>query len=76
LQPYPALADLNSAISVAGETVPTDEEIREICRRVLLAQHADQFKAALTELKIAIRTHIITENEGFHNKPQVRKKSA
>jgi hypothetical protein len=56
--------------------VPTDEDIREICRRVLLAQHADQFKAALTELKIAIRTHIITENEAFQNKPQVRKKSA
>jgi hypothetical protein len=82
LQPLPALVDLNSAFSVAGETVPTDEEIREICRRVLLAQHADQFKAALTELKIAIRAHITMETEGgylqsvLQNKPQARKKSA
>jgi len=47
--------------------VPTDEEIREICRRLLVAKDHDQFQAALTELKISIREHITdAENRGIH----------
>lgn len=45
----------------------TEEEIREICMRVTLAQTPEQFKAALTELKIAIRERITeAENLGVH----------
>lgn len=54
--------------------MPTDEEIRDICTRVTLARNPDQFKAALTELKIAIREHINgAENRGIQlllNKPK------
>jgi hypothetical protein len=54
--------------------LPTDQEIREICVRVSLAADAEQFKAALTELKIAIREHINeAENLGIHlllNRPK------
>ncbi|HLW53524.1 MAG TPA: hypothetical protein VKW06_11835 [Candidatus Angelobacter sp.] len=38
--------------------MPTDQEIRDICIRVSLADNPEQFKAALTELKIAIRDHM------------------
>lgn len=55
--------------------MPTEEEIRDICVRVTLAQNSEEFKAALTELKIAIREHITeAENLGIHlllHKPKV-----
>lgn len=54
--------------------MPTEEEIREICARAAIAQSSEEFKAALTELKIAIREHITeAENLGIHlllNKPK------
>jgi hypothetical protein len=54
--------------------VPTDQEIRDICVRVTLAANAEQFKASLTELKIALREHISdAQNLGIHlllNKPK------
>lgn len=55
--------------------MPTEQDIREICERVTLAQDEEHVKAALTELKIAIREHITdAENRGIHfllTKPKV-----
>ncbi len=55
-----------------------NEDIREICRRVILAEEPEQFKGALTELKIAIRDHIAdAENKGIHmllKKPNIGNK--
>lgn len=47
--------------------LPSDQDIREICQRVTLARDDEQFKAALTELKIAIREHVTeAQNRGIH----------
>ena len=50
---YPTYARMS-----LGDHLPTDQEIRDICLRVTLADSTEQFKAALTELKIAIREHV------------------
>lgn len=54
-------------MSLRGSNLPTEDEIREVCMRVSLAATPAEFKAALSELKIAIREHITdTENLGIH----------
>lgn len=42
-----------------------DDNIREICQRVLTARDEEQFRAALTELRLAVREQITElENRG------------
>jgi hypothetical protein len=46
--------------------VLTPQEIRELCVRVSLSESPEQFKAALTDLKIALRDSITKmENRGM-----------
>jgi hypothetical protein len=46
--------------------VPTHQNIREICARLLLAQDEEQFQATLSELKIAMHDHATSaENRGL-----------
>jgi len=54
--------------------VPSEQDIRERCARLLLARDYAQFHAALGELKSAIREHIIeAENKGIHLVMEMKK---
>jgi hypothetical protein len=55
---------------VSGGPLPTEqqteERIREICVRVTLAEDLEQFKLALSELRIALREHVVeAQNRGI-----------
>ena len=47
--------------------MPTDKEIRDLCRRVSLAQNDEDFRSRITELQTLIREHIAdAANLGIH----------
>jgi hypothetical protein len=47
--------------------VLTQEEIRELCRRVTAAKTEDEFRSLLSQLRTGMREHIQTiHNRGLH----------
>jgi hypothetical protein len=40
-----------------GDCLPTDEDIRELCARVIKAKDLTEFQTALDDLQIAMREH-------------------
>lgn len=55
------------AASVSGMLLPTEQQIRELCTKVILAQNLPAFSAAITELRSALREHILeVENRSLH----------
>lgn len=43
-----------------GGIMSGEEQIRALCMSVVAAEHSEQFSAAITALKIALRNHIVT----------------
>jgi hypothetical protein len=52
----------------------TQEEIRELCRRVTTTKNEDEFRSLLSQLRSGMREHIQTiHNRGLHLIPNTGK---
>lgn len=55
----------------------SEREIRELCTKVIAAKDLEQFQAALSKVKSAIREHMVEmENEGIRRILKMGKVSA
>jgi hypothetical protein len=63
-----------------GGPLPTEQEIRDLCFRLTTIEEPEEFRAAVGELRVALREHIKdAENRGIHmilNKPKVKTEKA
>lgn len=52
----------------------SEQEIRDLCAKVVAANDLEQFRAALSKLKSAVREHVVEmENKGIHQILQMGK---
>lgn len=57
--------------------MPDDQDIREICARLLATENDEHFQAILRELKLALHRHFTdTENRGIKMLLEVPKRTA